>query len=175
LSFNQIDYIDGRIFGDWGDSNTKSLKYLNLESNRITKFESSLYNLIHIEKLILTNNELTNFPLFDFELNEESSSDINLNFLYFNRNNIKSLTFFSSYFSNLRILDLNSNEISEIEKNAFETLKSLQNLSLSNNLLKNITREIFFNQMHLFYLNLSCNQIEFIELNSFKSNRIAGT
>ena len=40
LSLNQIDFIDGRIFGDWGDFNAKIMKYLNLESNRIEKFEN---------------------------------------------------------------------------------------------------------------------------------------
>ena len=46
LGFNQIEFIDERILDDWVDFKAKQLKYLNLESNRIKKFESFLFNFL---------------------------------------------------------------------------------------------------------------------------------
>jgi Leucine-rich repeat (LRR) protein len=167
LSFNQIDFIDGRIFGDWGDLNEKPLRYLNLESNRIKKFENSLFNLVNSNYLILTNNVLITFPLFSNQMN--ASYTLNLKYLYFNFNKIKSLTYFTFQISSLLLLNFDNNEISTIESNTFEELKRIQILSISNNLLSKITNGTFFNQMKLSNLNLSHNLIEFIEQDSFQN------
>jgi Leucine-rich repeat (LRR) protein len=170
LSFNQIDFIDGRIFGDWGDSKKKSLVYLNLESNRIKKFENSLVNFINLDKLILTNNDLLAFPLFSIEINGQYL--INVKYFYFNFNRIQALNYFPYEISTLLHLNFDNNEISTIEKNAFEELRLLQILSLSNNFLNNITKEIFSIssiQLKLISLNLSHNLIEFIEQGSFQN------
>jgi Leucine-rich repeat (LRR) protein len=167
LSFNQIDFIDGRIFGDWGDFNERALKYLNLESNRITKFEDSLVNLIKLVTFVISNNQIQDFPLFGTHLNSDYS--LSMHYFYFNHNKIKSLDVFPSDIFTLIVLNFDFNEISFIKTNAFEDLTSLQNLSLSHNFLKNLTKEIFFNQLKLTSLNLSHNLIEFIELNSFQN------
>ena len=65
LSFNQIEFVDGRIFGDWGDFKMKPLKYLNLETNRIKHFEETLINLLNLDTFIFTHNFLEDFPNFD--------------------------------------------------------------------------------------------------------------
>ena len=59
------------------------------------------------------------------------------------------------------------NEIALIEYNAFFSLKSLQNLTISNNFLTNVTENNFHFLFGLKYLNLSHNQINLIEMNSF--------
>jgi Leucine-rich repeat (LRR) protein len=167
LSFNQIDFIDGRILGDWGDSNTKSLKYLNLESNRITKFQDTLFNLINLGTLLISNNQIQDFPLFGTYL--YSDYYLKMHYFYFNHNKIKSLLYFPNDISTLIILNFDFNEISFIKSDAFEELILLKNLSLSNNFLTNLTRKILFNQFKLTNLNLSHNLIEFIENDSFKN------
>jgi hypothetical protein len=67
------------------------------------------------------------------------------------------------------ILNFDFNEIASIDGNAFVDLTSLQVLSVSNNLLTNLTREILFYQFKLTSLNLSHNLIEFIEKGSFQN------
>jgi len=167
LSFNQIYFIDGRIFGDRGDLKAKKLKYLNLESNKIINFNDVLANLINLDEFVISNNQLVAMPLFATQIKVDFSSRVH--YFYFNLNRIKTLTYFSFDMSSLLLLDFNNNEISTIESDAFEELKNLQILSISGNFLCNITNEIFLNQLNLINLNLSHNLIEFVELNSFQN------
>ncbi len=167
LSFNQIDFIDGRIFGDWGDLKPKTLMYLNLESNRIKNFNGSLCSLVYLKILILTNNELTEYPLITYQL--KGTFNFPVSNFYFNQNKLKSFSLIKFDTSSLFVLDFSFNQISNIESNALDGLKLLQNFSLSNNLLKNITKENFLFQSKLLYFNLSCNRIGSIELNSFQN------
>ena len=104
MSFNRIEFVDGRIFGDRGDFKMKPLKYLNLESNRIRHFDETLVNLANLVTFIFTGNLLTDFPNFDALL----TGDISVygNFFYFNFNNINSLSYLPAVISGLKTLNL---------------------------------------------------------------------
>jgi Leucine-rich repeat (LRR) protein len=129
--------------------------------------DESLEIGINLDEFVISNNQLVAMPLFFTRVNADFS--IRLHFFYFNFNRIKTLTYFSFDLSSLLHLEFDNNEISVIECNAFEELKRLQILSISNNFLTEITGEIFLNQLKLIDLNLSHNLIEFIEQNSFQN------
>ena len=74
---------------------------------------------------------------------------------------------FSGDLSEMKILNLESNYISYMNNDLLVNLKTLANLSLANNQLTLVTKEIFFYLLNLKYLNLSRNRIESIEINSF--------
>jgi Leucine-rich repeat (LRR) protein len=134
VSFNQIDLVDRRKFDDWGDFKEKPLKYLNLESNRIRAFDGLLFNLINLDKLFLTNNDLAEFPRFRMLLSMATVVPA-VNSFFFNFNKIKSLRKLPFEISSLSVLNFDYNQISSIEDITFQQLKNLQTLSISNNFL----------------------------------------
>ena len=65
LSFNQIDFIDERIFSTrFGDLQCKKLTYLNLESNYLVNVGDLFLNFLNLEKIILTENRIEYLPAF---------------------------------------------------------------------------------------------------------------
>jgi hypothetical protein len=141
----------------------KKLCYLSLENNRIKFIEyfSSVASSLEIIKF--SNNSF----------GDDLSNFNNLNFLkelYLNRNKLRHLNnsnLFSSKLLKIKILNLDSNEISFMNNNLFSNLKTLVNLSIADNQLTSINKEIYFNLFNLNYLNLSRNRIDFIEMNTF--------
>ncbi len=156
VSFNQIDFVDGRIFDDWGDFKEKPLKYLNLESNRIKKFEGAFVNFINLNKLIARNNDLIDYPKFRFAF--KSGQSVSFYHLYLNFNRLKSLSYLPYEMCSLLFLNFDDNQISKIASNTFVQMKTLRNLSIASNYLTNVTKEIFYFQFQLKYLNLSHNR-----------------
>lgn len=62
--------------------------------------------------------------------------------------------------SNIKVLDLSYNNISDIAKYYFKPVEySLTHLYLSNNQLKNITQDVFGNMPHLQWLDLRHNEL----------------
>ena len=91
------------------------------------------------------------------------------NFIQFNfeRNNFSMIERFPFMVYSLQKLNFESNRIELIEHEAFLHLKGLIDLSISNNSLRNVTKNNFNYLFSLKYLNVSFNKIEFIEMDSF--------
>ena len=112
---------------------SKSLKYLNLNLNSISKIEKNTFDqLIKLEKLFISCNSLTSsmldsnpflfkylFNLRELNLSSNSIEYLSPNLFY----NLNKLT----------TIDLSSNSIRFIHNYAFNKLSSLKNLHLKNN------------------------------------------
>jgi Leucine-rich repeat (LRR) protein len=167
LSFNRIDFIDERIFSPRiGNLERNKLKYLNLQSNLLVSVGDLFLNFLNLEVVVLSENYLSTYPLFDCESKFliRSTSEI-----YLNKNRLTSIRVFSKFVSFIKILNFDSNRIGSIENDAFINLRGLENVSISNNFLKNLSSNNFFYLYNLKYLNLSYNRIESIESNTFIS------
>ena len=162
LSENKIQFIDENIF-----SLINNLKYLNLENNRIDSVGMTFLNYLNLQVINLSKNQLRYYPTI-----QRSTAGNFIPILkeaYFQNNKILSITFFTSFTWNLQIVNFDSNEILSIDKNALLNLKSLKNLSISNNKLETIKADYFYYLYSLKYLNLSSNRIKAIENNSFQN------
>jgi Leucine-rich repeat (LRR) protein len=169
LSNNRIEIIDLDVFDPTTSSKlvTKwnNLHYLSLENNRI-KFIQFFSQASSWLKIIKFSNNSFGDDLSTF-------NDLNyLKELYLYRNKLRHLNnsnLFSSKLLRLKILNLDSNEISFLDKNLFSNLKTLVNLSIADNQLTSINKALFFNLFKLKFLNLSQNRIDFIQTNTFLS------
>ena len=185
LSGNKIKQIVNKAF-----DNLINLKNLELHLNDINKIEKNAFvDLENLNYLNLDHNQI--FTLkdvqFNFKLNELS---LRFNFLS-NLDEIKSTSLKRLYISNNRIqeihlvsvlpnleyLDLSQNRLISIEENSFSDLKILKNLNLSGNKLDlesdfdNIS--YFRNQLDLESLDLSFNQIKYLDSNLTFKNLIS--
>lgn len=74
--------------------------------------------------------------------------------------------------SNIRILDLNYNNVSEITRSYFKPIEySITHLYMSHNKMSNITQAVFGNMPHLQWLDLSYNNIVDIDYDCFKNSK----
>ena len=107
LSYNQISFIDGKIFSVYVSSQMKPLSYLNLEHNQIVAFEDAFMNYCNIVTMRMSFNFINSLPI----LNVVSSDKFFLNTrdLYFNNNNITKISFINNQMSSLSILNLDFN------------------------------------------------------------------
>ena len=161
LSFNQIEFIS------FDDLTTEHpLEYLNLASNRLRSL-GTFINFIHLHELIVSYNFLNEIPNFELKLTGDFFIEIG-KFL-FDHNKLTRVSNLPFAIETISWLSFDFNQIELIEINALENLRSLQNLSISKNLLKNVTTSMFYFQFELIFLNLSYNLIEFIELQSFQN------
>ncbi|XP_053203692.1 serine-rich adhesin for platelets-like [Panonychus citri] len=120
-------------------SNLKSLQEVKLNSlNLISLSNETFNNLIHLERLDLSNNKLTTL----------------------------NVGVFSSATSILKFVDLSSNRLQSIYE-TFNGCNSIEHLNLRSNQLTNITINTFIGLVKLVYLNLDGNLITTIELGSF--------
>jgi Leucine-rich repeat (LRR) protein len=117
-------------------------------NNLIIKIENKIYDGINQSSYGKFLGKIKELWVYNNQINKLES------------NNFQMLT-------NLRKLNLTSNEIEDIEKNAFAGLFSLQCLFLYDNKIKTIRNETFNNLVNLRELDLHQNQIESIEENSY--------
>ncbi|GAB0092364.1 chaoptin [Sergentomyia squamirostris] len=138
------------------------------------------HNLPETELIDLAYNSLNSF---DFEVCDQvgTLSTLTLNVSHNKINNLfDNKTFFispvreygSQYHSNIKILDISSNNISDINGGYFRPVEiSLTHLYLSRNKLMNTTRSVFGNLQHLHWLDLSHNQIIDLDYDTFRNTR----
>lgn len=123
LPYNQIEFIDERVFDD-----LVSLKILRLDYNKIYYVAKIAFkNLKNLNELHLQFNELKSF-YFDLELNTELSK------LSISDNNISILV--ENHFDNNKKLEfmwLNNNKILYINSILFDGLNNLKYVDLKNN------------------------------------------
>jgi hypothetical protein len=163
LSFNEITFLDARLFES--QYLAKNLKYLNLDHNRLIKFENVFENYFDLAVLSVSQNYLRELPEFSLDFSGiflPKNQDF-----FFNENNITKLSYFSFSLWSLRLLNLNSNQIEFIVVDAFVNLKRLEILSLAFNQLTQINANNFVSLFALKHLNLSFNRINSIENGSF--------
>ena len=137
IRFNDIRNITNDIFKD-----LKSLLTLDLETNNIKYITSGAFHgLIKLKTLRLNNNKIIGLDKGTFNIHNKTgiyeSIEIRNNAL----KTIKSGLFISHY---IKRIDLSINNISNIERNAFNTTQ-LETLYLHDNLLSNIDERVFGN------------------------------
>lgn len=146
-SLNQLEYLDlshNDITSHWINDrlfkNLTQLHYLDLSFNKLTVFSSPMTfsSLQQLETLSLQHNELRQVPETIQYLRYLSSLDLSQNFIHDITN--------ASYLSNCRLLF---------------------NLNLESNLLENITRDAFSDLPALKVLNLANNRIHLLDHQAF--------
>jgi hypothetical protein len=74
--------------------------------------------------------------------------------------------------SNIKVLDLSYNNISDIARYYFRPVEySITHLYMSNNQLRNISKDVFGNMPHLQWLDLRHNQLVEMDLDCFRDSR----
>ncbi len=130
------------------------LKVLNLKKNPIK----------YIDAKFINSDLFGNLMEFYLD-NQNSLIDNSIKTKYYKNNQILK-TINSDYFKetpNLQIIQLNSDQIESIERNALRELKFLTRLNLANNSLNKICDFYFEKLFNLHELDLSNNKITFIE------------
>ncbi|XP_031563118.1 lutropin-choriogonadotropic hormone receptor-like isoform X2 [Actinia tenebrosa] len=156
LSDNDITHIEDDIF-----RNFTHLRRLFLQNNSIRKLPEGVFdNLRALERLYLKDNLLEELPTFRESLPS-------LTHLYLDHNAIKKVPSTLTQLTKLTYLNLNFNNISEIQKNAFRTLKHLTDLKLCCNGIGKIEEGAFPDP--LVHLNLLHNDISSIPTKALKS------
>lgn len=157
LKWLSIDHNNFHTITEGSLDSLTELKYLNLESNKLTTIPVNLFKPIRHSKLKdvrFSNNELTGIPSDTFR------SLISLETILLTGNKIKHIqTDAFSDLQNLNKLIISNNLISRISSGAFSNLPSLSKLDLQNNLLSEISFGYFTNISNPLKLNLSRNQI----------------
>jgi len=130
--------------------NLKSLRTLDLRSNRLKTLPESIGNLKSLEMLFLRDNQLTTLP--------ESIGNLkSLGSLYLRTNQLKTIPESIGTLKSLRTLDLRRNQLKTIPE-SIGNLKSLVTLDLDSNQLKTIPESIG-NLKSLGSLDLDSNQL----------------
>ncbi|XP_055942289.1 leucine-rich repeat-containing protein 40-like [Argiope bruennichi] len=107
-----------------------ALKHLDLSKNKLKSLPSLMEMLHHLEQLYIQHNNITELPILT---NCKSLKEIHAGF-----NSIKTLsTEFLEAISNIKLLDLRDNKISEIP-DTICSLQALERLDISNNALSSL-------------------------------------
>lgn len=147
LYSNQIKDLPEDVFDD-----LKNLTILDLSSNKLEELPENIGNLTTLKKLYLNNNrlkripdsieKLTNIDEMTFNKNElmehPDISSQSVEILNFSNNKITEIRNSVGKLTNLRILNFEDNQLEGVQEGVFENLKSLRELNLSRNRLKNI-------------------------------------
>ncbi|XP_060831402.1 chaoptin [Bombus pascuorum] len=175
LEDNAIDRIERRAF-----MNMKLLKYINLRGNKIKDItDEAFQNLPDLEFLDFAYNDLAEFDFASFDqVGTLSSFKVNASHNEIPKLWINSTTFTppttigGTIQSNIKVLDLSYNNISDIMKYYFKPVEySLTHLYLSHNQLSNVTQGVFGNMPHLQWLDLSHNELMEIDFDCFRNTR----
>jgi Leucine-rich repeat (LRR) protein len=128
---NHLKMIDPLAF-----ANLDQLKDLNLSSNQLASFDSTLYGGVDGDTVGLTS-------LTKLHLEANQISHINLASL-----------------RKLKLLKLSENRLEKLEPNAFATLLELERLELQGNRLVSLHPHTFNSLRHLSELNLAHNEFD---------------
>lgn len=146
-SINQLEYLDlshNDITSHWINDrlfkNLTQLRYLDLSFNKLTVFSSPMTfsSLQQLETLSLQHNELRQVPETIQYLRYLSSLDLSQNFIHDITN--------ASYLSNCHLLfnlNLESNLLENITRDAFSDLPALKVLNLANNRIHHLDQQAF--------------------------------
>ncbi|XP_020290650.1 leucine-rich repeats and immunoglobulin-like domains protein 3 isoform X2 [Pseudomyrmex gracilis] len=168
LTLQQLQYLDlsGNkisVLQKGSFLTPNQLTHLNLNMNQISIIENgSLDNLTSLEELRLNKNHLT-------QLKDLFSGLKELRVLEVNRNNLQQIHGLSlKHLTKLRELHLKRNKIEMLDDGAFWPLNNLIMLHLDFNMLTSIRKGGLFGLTSLQTLTLSHNQISSIELQAWE-------
>lgn len=154
LDFNKIERLPDL-------SECKSLSVLKIEHNEITSIEGSLQNLKNLKDLTLKGNKIQSLPSRTFEGVEY------LEVLNLAKNEITHISEDAFPQSNMiKFLKIEENKITSIET-SFQTLGSLETLSLEGNKIQGLPSQTFKGVKKLENLNLAENEIRYIAEDAF--------
>ncbi|XP_014203572.1 leucine-rich repeats and immunoglobulin-like domains protein 3 isoform X2 [Copidosoma floridanum] len=140
-------------------SNETQLKWLKLNKNRLTRIPA--LKLLHLTHLSLSHNKIDVINQVSYP--ELQYLDLSNNKIY----KIQKSTFFTSQ---LRSLNLNSNQLKNIENDSFKYLSSLQELRLNKNHLLDL-KDYLRKLDKLRILEVNRNQLREVEALTFKEMR----
>ncbi|XP_055844401.1 toll-like receptor 13 [Episyrphus balteatus] len=192
LENNLLEYIDPEVF-----SRLRRIREVNLSNNRLKSLHPDTFQLAYgIETLLLGGNRLKEFSLTDksiflrlhLDSNQLTSLVINSTKVVRAENNsISSITALNSNFleklvlgrnnftdvsnitniTSLLVLDLSYNKIGPLNVTSFEKLRRLKELYLRSAGVSKITFGMFSKQTGLETLDLSFNNLTYLNLNIF--------
>jgi hypothetical protein len=178
LSNNNIQNLTSSSF-----DNIKTIRRINLENNSIAFIDHDLLRLLgnYLEELIITGDNqinslefLTRYPLKNLrvlKLNQFNLTKLNLEKIFFNMTKLEIVYLRSCQlkqipkFSNVQILDLENNEIS----NSISLSTTYTHLNLAKNFISSI---ILQNNSQLISLNLSKNHLNKFLMFSIKNRNL---
>ncbi|XP_013137489.1 PREDICTED: chaoptin-like [Papilio polytes] len=151
MSYNAIEVLESNCFNQSPD-----LNILDLSHNRIVSIiDAKMFeNNIHLKYFDISNNQITTI---------EDNSFKNCKLTYFNvdRNlisgNVTKFTFLGLSF--VTQLNLNHQNITSLNANAFSNITMLASLNISSNSIRYIDKDSFQNSFSLQILDLSYNEI----------------
>ena len=149
-----------------------NLEYINLKKAfTVDLLDFQLIFGVNLEYAMISSNNFKTFPKF-CECTEEEQFFCRLKTLYYDFNSLKTIYFEDLiYLENLEYLNLDSNQISWIEDDAFYNLHALETLILSNNeiSLSNNSRNLFSSLSNIKFINLRSNVIQYLKMNTFSN------
>lgn len=156
LSSNRLARLDDHLF-----VYCKQLEVLKLNKNKLNRVGSDVFeNLTNLVELDLSRNNLTNLTI-------NFRSLINLKILNLSKNQLQTVangTF--EHLTNLQTLNLNENNLTYLEPNLVRGLRSLRLLQLSSNQIKQIDVN-WLESQNLVNLYLERNQIDQLHSRTF--------
>ena len=191
FSNNQIKKFEKLTFEPLGNSLLHlDLNYNNLGEGDVNKFSETLKPLVYLERLDLNGNyfkavpdlsilpELKNLYLEDnliekLPQNEKNHFPSNLVILSLFQNNLTEITRSDfSHLTKLEYLNLESNQIQNINSDAFKFTSSLKELILRDNLLKKIPSDAIYYLPDLLLLDLSAQREDLNEIQDYAFDRV---
>lgn len=191
LESNLIDSIEQ---SNSSEAKTANIRFLNLQNNKISVFESSkliiaelILNNNRVEKLnilptvevlhvdnnklreLYVSSSLRNVSAINNEIRElKCDKNLSIESLTLSGNELTSGVFIQlRHASELRFLDLSSNMLGALKTDSFAEMTQLEELHLSHSGIIKISFGLFSHQNHLKILNISHNGLGFIDYHMF--------
>ena len=157
LSHNLFRRLSNGLF-----VNKTTLVTVNLSGNNLTISNRTLRGLTSVTELFLSGNSICKISSSLFTDLEK------LRMLDLSDNKIAKIEAgLLSFSSALDTINLSGNKLSEIPPDVFRNGPSLTTIDLSRNTIRRINQSTFYN-VRLVHIDLSYNEIEFIDSNAFK-------
>lgn len=144
-------------------NNLYKLTFLNLSSNLIKDVEIETFaELLNLEVLILSNNEIFKLPSLVFINNENLAS------LYLDNNPLKH--FYLNTSSNIEILSIRNCHLKTFDEQSTQRLSSVVELYLSHNYIESLSARTLAHMKMLSNIDLSHNQLTILDDDVFAYN-----
>lgn len=139
-----------------------SYEIIKFTNNNITEVDPKMFNdIVNLTTIDLSNNNIKVFTT------KQLNNLPKLKYLYLSKNNISNFDMLFGKLNNLQVLDLSSNNITSLAKNAFKNIGSLEKLDISFNKMTNIASGTFIYLNNLQSLDISHNFLTTIDIGSF--------
>lgn len=154
VNFNQLVKIDSNFF-----QGAKNIESVSFSDNHLKSIEKGTFENISINYLDLRNNYLTEFDFTNLLVNQYS---------LFNNSIVSVLNSGDGQnFNTTTTLHLYNNKLTELKSLNLKKFKNLVELTVSVNLIEELTVDLFLDLKNLSILYLSSNKIRFIENGTF--------